>query len=254
MRIRNTLLVHPARSIRALIKKYVFAELSDIEFLEADNAETALAEMNMHAFDIVILPAVMPDASAQAFKGKAVETNHNAATPMIVLSEDDNGEGEQVLHQQGFEHVVKIRVRPSDLIVKINSVCNPRDWRKDERYYIPKSKVGIHVAGRQPEEGSLINLSKGGALVELISYDPGLIMQPEVSLTLRIPGQEDHFDIADVQCRLSRVSVTEWQPNNSPAVMRITFIFSELSGEQQDKLGHVLQLAVQNKLPEDDDI
>jgi hypothetical protein len=31
MRIRKLLLVHPGRSIRALIKKYIFAELSDIE-------------------------------------------------------------------------------------------------------------------------------------------------------------------------------------------------------------------------------
>jgi CheY-like chemotaxis protein len=248
--MRHILLVHPTRSIRALIKKYVFAELGDVEFVEAENGENALAELNMNPFDTVVATADLVEMSTVALRDQMAQTNHNAATPFIVLSEDESGTHAQTLSQQGFEHVVQIRVRPAELIQKINLACNPRQWRKDKRYYIPKTKVIIH-AGVSQTDGALINISRGGLLLELITYEPDVLMREALHLTVRIPGPSDFYDIPMLPAKLSRLNITEWHLNNAPAAMRATFIFLELSPEQNEQIEQVLQLAVEDKLEEE---
>ncbi|MDA8140231.1 MAG: hypothetical protein M0036_16410 [Desulfobacteraceae bacterium] len=250
MRMRHILLVHPTRSIRALIKKFVFAELGDVEFVEADNGEGAIAELNMNAFDTVVATAELADMRTTALRAKMAETTHNAKTPFIVLSEDEGGSDRQTLAQQGFEHVVHIRLRPAELIQQINTVCNPRQWRKDKRYYIPKTKVIIE-SGTAQLDGALVNISRGGLLMELITYEPEALMREEIQLTVRIPGPTDFYDIAMLPAKLSRLNITEWHLNSAPAAMRATFIFRELPQEKAEQLDQVLQLAVEDKLAED---
>lgn len=250
MRIRQILLVHPNRSIRALIKKYVFAELSDVEFFETENGCNALTELNMNPFDVVIVTTGLIDIPAIELKAKLTQTAHNEMTPFIVLSEDDNGTDRQRLMQLGFQHVVLLRVRPADLIVKINEACDPRKWRKDKRYYIPKAEVLIDTRG-QAMDATLINISRGGLLMELISFTPELLMESDLRVTLRVAERTDVHEPRDLPCRLLRVNVTEWQPNSCPAAMRVTFAFTELDSEQNAAIERLLQLAVEDKLQEE---
>lgn len=252
MRMRHILLVHPTRSIRALIKKYVFAELGDVEFVEAENGENAIAELNMNAFDTVVATTELLDMPAAQLRTKMAETNHNTATPFIALSEDENGNNQETLSQLGFEHVVQIRVRPAELIQKINAVCNPRQWRKDKRYYLPNTKVVLQT-GEIQYEGSLINISRGGLLMEIITYEPEALMREDIRLTVRIPGPTEYYDIGMLPCKVSRLNITEWHLNNIPAAMRATFIFLDMPQEQSDQIEQVLQLAVEDKLDDDDD-
>jgi DNA-binding response OmpR family regulator len=250
MRIRQILLVHPNRSIRALIKKYVFAELSDVEFFETENGCNALTELNMNPFDVVIVTTGLIDMPAAELKAKLAQTAHNEMTPFIVLSEDDNGTDRQRLMQLGFQHVVLLRVRPADLIAKINEACDPRKWRKDKRYYIPKAEVRIDAQG-QTLDATLINISRGGVLMELISFTPELLMESDLRVTLRVSERTDVHEPRGLPCRLLRVNVTEWQPNSCPAAMRVTFAFTELDSEQTAAIERLLQLAVEDKLQEE---
>lgn len=250
MRIRQILLVHPNRSIRALIKKFVFAELSDVEFFETENGSDALNELNMNPFDVVIVTTSLIDMPAVELKAKLAQTAHNEMTPFIVLSEDDNGTDRQRLMQLGFQHVVLLRVRPADLIAQINEACDPRKWRKDKRYYIPKAEVLIDARG-QTMEATLINISRGGILIELISFTPELLMESDLLVTLRIAERTDVREPRDLPCRLLRVNVTEWQPNSCPAAMRVTFAFADLDSGQTAAIEGVLQLAVEDKLQEE---
>jgi CheY-like chemotaxis protein len=250
MRIRQILLVHPNRSIRALIKKYVFAELSDVEFFETENGSDALTELNMNPFDVVIVTTSLIDMPAVELKAKLAQTAHNEMTPFIVLSEDDNGTDRQRLMQLGFQHVVLLRVRPADLIAKINEACDPRMWRKDKRYYIPRAEVLIDVRG-QTMEATLINISRGGLLMELISFTPELLMESDVRVTLHVSEHIDVREPRDLPCRLLRVNVTEWQPNSCPAAMRVTFVFADLDSGQTAAIERLLQLAVEDRLQEE---
>ncbi|MFZ1986265.1 MAG: PilZ domain-containing protein [Desulfatitalea sp.] len=250
MRIRQILLVHPNRSTRALIKKYVFAELSDVEFFETENGCNALTELNMNPFDVVIVTTGLIDIPAIELKAKLAETTHNEMTPFIVLSEDENGTDHHRLTQLGFQHVVLLRVRPADLIAKINEVCDPRKWRKDKRYYIAKAEVLIN-ARSQAMDATLINISRGGILMELITFTPELLMESDLRVTLRVPESTDTIELRDLPCRLLRVNVTEWQPNSCPAAMRVTFVFADLDSEKTTAIEQLLQLAVEDKLQEE---
>ena len=244
MRFRQILLVHPNRSTRALIKKYIFSELSDVEFFECENGCNALGELNVNPFDVVIVTTRLIDMPAPELKSKLAESPHNEMTPFIILSEEENGDDQQRLHELGFKHVVALRVRPAELIEKINEVCDPRMWRKDKRFYIPKTDVRIDVQGNSMG-ASLINISRGGILLELLTYSPELLMAGDLRVTLQIPDGNGSRALSDLACRLLRVNVTEWQPNACPAAMRVTFVFHELAKEQTTAMGELLRSAVE---------
>jgi CheY-like chemotaxis protein len=149
MRIRKLLLVHPGRSIRALIKKYIFAELSDIEIGEADGGQHALEQLGAKGYDVIISSEQLKDMGLEQFKNHQEATAPNGHTPLIILSESESDDDRDGLVQQGFDHVVQIRVSPADLIKKINTVCDPRNWRKDTRYHIPNAFVVITTCPSQ---------------------------------------------------------------------------------------------------------
>lgn len=243
MRIRQILLVHPNRSTRALIKKYIFSELSDVEFFESDNGCNALADLNMNPFDVVLVSDRIIDIPAIELKAKLAETTHNEMTPIIVLSEEENGDEHLRLRQLGFQHVVALRIRPAELIEKLNEVCDPRKWRKDKRFYIPQTNVMIDVQGVSME-ASMINISRGGILLELITYAPELLMASGMSVTLLAQDQTTPV-LGGLACRLLRVNVTEWQPNSCPAAMRVTFVFDSLGQDKSTALDTLLQSAVE---------
>jgi len=248
MRMRQILLIHPHRSTRALIKKYIFSELSDIECFECDNGCNALGELNMHPFDVVIVTTRLIDMPAFELKSKLAESRRNEMTPFVILSEEENGDDRQRLHQLGFKHVVPLRVRPAELIEKINEVCDPRMWRKDKRFYIPKTDVVIDVQGNSMG-ASLVNISRGGILLDLITYAPELLMACDLRVTLRIPDQNGSRALSHLACRLLRVSVTEWQPNYCPAAMRVTFVFHHLAKEQSAALEELFRSAAEETPP-----
>lgn len=249
MRIRQILLIHPTRSIRGLIKKFVYAELSDVDFSEAENGEEAISELSMNAFDVVIVSTLFQEMSLSELNSRMSETDHNRDTPCIVLSEEDNGTDINELMRQGFEHVVMMRVRPADLIKKINTICNPRNWRKDQRYYLPQAEVAIYSQG-QRIEGFVINISRGGVLAEMVTFEPNLLMQSDLLLSLHISDQPDLDSVFDLPCKLLQMNVTEWHHDNSPAAMRATFVFLDMGAEKATALEQVLQLATENGSPE----
>jgi CheY-like chemotaxis protein len=244
MRMRQILLIHPNRSTRALIKKYIFSELSDVECFECDNGCNALGELNLNPFDVVIVTTRLIDMPAFELKSKLAETPHNKMTPFIILSEEEYGDDQQRLHQLGFKHVVALRVRPAELIENINEVCDPRMWRKDKRVYIPKTDVAIDVQGNSMR-ASLINISRGGILLELSTYAPELLMARDLRVTLQIPAHNGSRALSHLACRLLRLSVTEWQPNACPAAMRATFVFHHLDKEQSAALEELLRSAME---------
>jgi DNA-binding response OmpR family regulator len=249
MRIRKLLLIHPSRSTRALIKKYVYSELSDIEFHEADCGRQALESMDPENFDVIISTDQLKDMDVTDLKAGQKSTRANQHTPLIIISESESRQARNELVEQGFDRVVQIRIRPAELIHKINALCNPRDWRRDTRYHIPGMQVTVAVRQAQIP-AFLINISMGGLLVELNSEHPELLMTSDVHLTLQIPGPRPPgpAQITGLRGKLLRLEVIQWQPDLAPAVMRTTYIFQDLKGGPRDRLAELLQMARDDKL------
>jgi CheY-like chemotaxis protein len=247
MRIRKLLLVHPGRSIRGLITKYVYAELSDIDIVEAENCKQALEHLTKQKFDIVACTDQLKDMQLMDLKTKQQETPSNSRTPFVVISESESGHTRNHLVSRGFEHVVQIRVRPADLILKINKLCDPRNWRRDTRYHIPSMRVTVNMH-ENAIEAFLINISMGGILVELTTDLPHLLMQNGVQITLQTPLAGGPFTIDGLKGKLLRLEMIKWTPELVPAAMRATFMFEALSDASRNKLQKLFQMAKEDGL------
>jgi CheY-like chemotaxis protein len=242
MRIRKLLLVHPSRSIRGLIKKYVYGELSDIEIVEAENGRQAIDQMAAQRFDIVACTDRLKDMALADLKPRQDTTPANRSTPFVVVSESESAHTRNELVSQGFDHVVQIRVRPADLILKIDKLCDPRNWRRDSRYHIPSMRVTIHLE-QHTMEAFLINISLGGILVELTTDLPHLLMQNGVEIDLQIPLPGGPFTIEGLKGKLLRLEMIKWTADLVPSAMRATFIFEALGAASRNKLQELFQIA-----------
>jgi CheY-like chemotaxis protein len=249
MRIRRILLAHPLRSFRALIQKYVFTELSDVEICEAESREEAFWELNLHPYDVIVASGLILDASPSLLREKLSGSPFNRNIPVIVLSEDENGADEERWKKSGFDHIVPIRLRPADLIGKINTVCNPRMWRKHKRFCIPDTGAEICVRDIRLQ-GTLINISRGGLLLRLITKakEAGVLMYEDLWVDLQLP---EHWSgpsvVKGLPARLLNLHVVEWHSDNSPAILRATLVFSSLTKEQAVQIEEILGIALEEK-------
>jgi DNA-binding response OmpR family regulator len=247
MRIRKLLLIHPGRSIRGLITKYVYAELSDIEIIEVERGMQAVEHAAAQRFDIVACTDQLKDMALADLKTRLKETPSNNGTPFIVLSESESAHSRNDLASQGFDHVVQIRIRPADLILKINKICDPRNWRQDSRYHIPSMRVTINLR-QHAIDAFLINISMGGILVELTTDLPHLLMQNGVKISLQIQLAGGPFTIDGLQGKLLRLEMIKWTTDLVPAAMRATFMFEALGAASRSKLRELFQMAREDGL------
>jgi len=242
MRIRKLLLIHPGRSIRSLITKYVYAELSDIDIIEVEGGHQAIDQMAAQRFDIVACTDQLKDMALMDLKIQQRESPTNKDTPFVVVSESESAHARNDLAARGFDHVVQIRVRPADLIHKINRLCDPRNWRRDTRYHIPSMRVTIRMQ-QHAMEAFLINISMGGILVELTTDLPHLLMQNGLEINLQIPLSGGPFTIEGLKGKLLRLEMIKWTADLVPSAMRATFMFEALSDTSRNKLQELFQIA-----------
>jgi len=247
MRIRKLLLIHSGRSTRALIKKYIYSELSDTEISEADSGQTALVQIESGRFDVIISSEDFDDMGLETFASKMETINPDGRNALIVISDSESNQAREDLVQQGFEHVVQIRIRPADLIERINIICDPRKWRKDARYHIPNAGVVISMPS-QKMEAALINISMGGVFVEFTTEDPSAMMNGGLALTLQIPLSDTTAQIDGLTTKLLRVETVAWTRGHLPRTMRATFVFVDLDPRAEGKLEELIQMAKEEKL------
>jgi CheY-like chemotaxis protein len=247
MRVRRLFLIHPIRSTRGLIKKYIFSELGDIEVSEAQSGSEAAFALKTKRFDVIIAADELKDMSIAEFRQELLAVMPKNALPLIIISESESPHVRNELVEQGFDRVVQIRLRPSDLIHKINAVCDPRAWRKDARYHLANVKATIEAKDRHAE-ATLINISRGGILVELACEQPSLLMSEQIRIGLSIDINDGQGSIDGLTARLLRIEVLEWESAGKPNHIRATFIFIDLPGGPKGKLDELLKMAREEKL------
>lgn len=246
MRIRKILLVHPSRSTRGLIKKYIFSELNDTEIQDAPSGQDGLAALNSDSFDVIVASDQLKDISVTEFGSAVASTTPNSHSPLIIISESESRQVRNELVEQGFDRVVQIRVRPADLIHKINAVCDPRAWRQDARYHIPSVDVTIRTL-EDTIEATLINISMGGLFVELVTRQPDHLMKSGFDITMHIPLTDHPITISGLKSKLLRLEVVNWTQDLIPDTMRATFVFTGMEKGPRNQLAELIQMAGQDK-------
>ena len=251
MRVRNFLLIHASRSIRTMIANRILANLGDVEIVESGTGQEALLNLGKQSFDLTICSSDLADMSSvdlrQALRDNS---NQNKATEFIILCESENDL--ESLTAAGFEHIVPLPFDPADFIAKINKICDPRKWRQNERFHIPHSKIVISVWGMETE-ARMINLSRGGLLLELSGDRSDLLLQNDPKLTLKIKTPHGHYEIAKLPAKLARLNVIEWNSNYKPSLMRVAYIFLDLDQSSQVELEQLIQMAEEDQMYADEE-
>lgn len=249
MRMRNFLTIHSSRSIRAIIKKCILAEFGDVQIMDSDLGQDALNLLSNNSFDLVIGNSDLADMHVADFRMKLkAHGSINRNVECIVLC----GEHEETerLVEAGFEHIVSMPFNPDAFIHKINQICNPRKRRQTERFHIPNSKAVLNVWGMDAE-AKLINISRGGVMLEISGDRSELLLQNNPRLTLKIKHQHGYFTIQDMPVKLSRLNAVGWNENHKPTAMRVAFVFVDLDQASAAELEQVLKMAKENGLPAD---
>lgn len=241
MRIRNFLLIHSSRSIRAMIKKFILADLDDVEIVESQNGQLALRLLAGYSFDLIICNCDLEDMPITTLRREILEYSpRNKTTDIIALLEEDDARA--ALVKASFPHIVRMPFQPLEFISKINQVCNPRKWRKSDRFHIPDSMVTIHVWEMQAE-AQMINISRGGVLVEISGDRSDLLLQNNPKLTLDINPPGCSYKINNLPAKLTRINVVAWNENYKPALMRLAYIFLDLDQDATSDLEQALEFA-----------
>ena len=243
MSIRKLLLVHPSRAQGALIRTYILAEFTDIECQEVTNAKDAFNVIGETVFNAVICYENLQDVELSEFKTQLEESIANANTPLVILSDKESDKDRDVLLGQGFDNVVQIRRRPSDLFSSINKACNPRLWRKDPRYHFPNASVIVELP-QGNIEAELINVSMGGMFVELTTNDPSGLFQGPITTSLSIPlSKEKSATLTGLITKLLRLEVVSWNSESVPNSIRATFIFVGMNNQTKIRLEELIEIS-----------
>lgn len=242
MRIRNFLLVHSSRSVRAIVKKLMLAELDDIEVIEAEVGSDAMQQLSARSFELLISECQLADMHITELQQRA-STHSLNKTPHIIVLKGNQIEGdEDKLAQAGIACLTCAPIVADELIDMINRLCDPRKWRVSERYHIPKSKAVLNVWGMEASAW-LINISLGGVLIEVTGDHSELLLQNNPKLTLRFKSPADYYDIKNLPCKLARLDIIKWNDNHKPIVMRGAYIFLELDPKSKMELEQVIMMA-----------
>ena len=247
MRIRQLLLVHPSQAIRAVIEKYIMAEGGDIEITTCADGQHALALLADKWFDLVVTHHALMDLPLHDIKSKFETRSKNKQLGIIALAGGTMPEDTVRLVRAGIGTFITPPIDPKDLIGKINQICDPRKWRKSERYHIPGSEVIISVWGMEAP-AKLINISRGGVLVEVSGDRSELLLQNNPKLDLRIKTPGGFFEIKGLPSKLARLTAIAWNENYKPNTMQVAFVFLELEMQAEGHLEHIINLAREDHL------
>ncbi len=244
MRLRQLLIVYSSHDVFNAVKQHVLSELSDVAFTETGSGREALEYLQKKQFDAVIADTGLSDLGGQDLFNKMQETKVNEKTPFILLAPAAEVTSDFIdqLCLAGIDHYLAVPFTSKAIIGKINSVCNPRLWRANDRFHIPTAKAHLHL-GHQDVEIELINLSLGGIFCEFIYDDDPIELLGILNISIYVPAPEGDLEIKGINCTLSRLNIISRKSNGVAEHIRMTLLFSDFSNQHREQLEHVFEMA-----------
>ncbi len=242
MQLRNILIVHGSRSVRRLLKTYIVSELDDAVIFEVETAAEALEKLQDKKFEVILCGKVANEIGQTFLHKKMEEISLNKETPVIILTSTCTVENIDEFVKEGIKHYMVIPFTHFDLRVKINEVCDPRNWRVHDRVSIPDTKATIHLKDCDVE-ADVINLSETGLLCDIASTTRFNDLVDSSHITVKFPAKHKGAEIKILWCKLFRVIVLDWDeeyfPKCAPQHMRVVWQIVKMSDEDKTKLAEV---------------
>ena len=244
MRFRQLLIVHSSKVAISAVKQYVLSEIGDIAFTVTTSGQEALEYLEKNPFDIVIADTDLVDINGIEIYEKIKASNLADNTEFILLAPRDMFTTDFIekIQNAGIENYLAQPFSRDKIINKINTVCDPRSWRKNDRFHIPGARATLHL-NLEKIDIKLINISLGGILCEFFyNYQPiELLGVNEISLNIPSPGGP--FNIEQVSCKLSRMNVINWKSDDMAETLTVTWLFTDPTPQNKERLSHVIEMA-----------
>jgi two-component system chemotaxis response regulator CheY len=228
------LVIHHSATIQKVIRRYLLSELTDIDLTEAHSSEDGSELIHDREFDVIICGKEIEDLDGLELFERARASSTNGNAPFVLITSDSRLESLEMVRANGVEHVLVIPFSSRALAEKVQSLCNPRRWRKYDRVCMLGMHASFHINGGDLR-GEVINVSCGGLLCDLDATDRVYELLKNPDVCLHIPVEFGGNDL-ETESQFVRLSVLDWKTPHVPARYRTAWSFRHLSGESFNQL------------------
>ena len=240
--MRNILVINESKTMRTLLRRYILSELSDFEVHDAASGEEAIQKLQEMKVELIISGNKMRGMDGPSIHRIIHEIPSHRQTPFMVITSSKAEEELLDLLKKGVEHFLISPFTSADLGIKINTICNPRSWRTQDRLSIPGTKAIIHLE-RETVEAAVVNISPGGLLCDLkYSESHGNILK-SLPLSIKFPPEYDNAHLVNVQCKFLRLNMLSCREDFLPDQIRMGWQFIDISEKNRQILDNVFEKA-----------
>ncbi|MBM4056079.1 MAG: response regulator [Planctomycetes bacterium] len=242
MRMRKILIVHETRILRTLLKTYLISELNDVVVIEALTAAEALENFKEQKFEAILCGMQFKKTDGVHIFKELRKEETNKDTPFIIITSTGSKENIAHLKENGIQHYLISPFTAIELREKINTVCDPRQWRTHDRISIPGAKAVISM-NNDTIEADVINMSLEGILCDITCTKSYNDLLNSTHITVIFPPQFENTKIKILWCKLLRVNVFSWNevyfPKCTPEHMRVVWQIVKMSDEDNQKFQEI---------------
>jgi len=223
MSLRNIIIIHESSSEREALKKMIELGSEKFSVVEADSEmEAELLIKNLH-FNIVISNKVM-----NLFRRLPESETH-----VIVLIPEDTKEYLDQLKEYNIQHYHVISQKPEVLLDKINMIIRKGYSRNHKCYDVKGGTILFHTE-KEDRSGSVLNISLGGFLCELVIDEDDDLFQKNSIASITIPKKIRKSEVKNIEC--TYLATRKSEPEDGKIRVWVVFQFAGLSEEQLGSL------------------
>ncbi|MBE7546343.1 MAG: response regulator [Planctomycetia bacterium] len=157
--MRKIPIVHETRILRTLLKTCLISELNDVVIIEAPSASEALEKFKEQKFEVIICCMQVKQANGIDLFKELKKEEINKDTPFIIVTSTGSKENIRHLKENDIQHYFLSPFAPIELREKINTACDPRQWRAHDRISMPDAKAIIHINNDSIDAGVINAIS-----------------------------------------------------------------------------------------------
>ena len=214
MSSHKILVIHEMKLIRNMLKGKIQSEFHGVFETLAIPPQIAYAKIEDEKYEMVICGKDMIEWDDRNLYEELIKSKFNVNTPFVVLSSPLNEAEISGFKAKGIEHFLFSPLTSLSIKTKINELCNPRKWRKKERFNIPNTRV-LLLHKDYFTTGKVINLSVSGVLCEVKYWEEVRLFKCK-RLTLQFSKANNDARIQNLECKLLSQKAVSWDENKNP--------------------------------------
>lgn len=237
---RTVVIVDRSKTMRKILSDMVLANLNDVTALGATDESEVSALLAQHDCHLVVYNWDMASTDFISLAAR-LKSHPGGGIPLLFLFSSGNMQNLDEAVAKGIPRESMVPLQVEELIDGINRLCNPLTMRRSKRYSIAGANAKIFQADHC-FYASLINVSIGGMLCDL-EYSPDYRWALPTDIAINFQKDGKTVEAERVASTVSRLHVSESNPDHSPALLRVAFRFIAVPEGARQVLTEVFQQA-----------